>query len=151
MTRDSQSGIKSHEGRTLFDPSTPEGLYALTERGDFAEAEVALKIFCNSVREGVVPPQDILEYLKDGFSQFLDRKVSSIDEALIPTKEHNRQKRIHTALRNIRLAGQVLELMADNISLAKAAEQVAKTTPGVSKKTIEGAYRKYCTHVTRTL
>jgi hypothetical protein len=107
MTRDSKSGIRSHEGRALIDPSTPEGLYALTERGDFAEAEVALEIFCNSVREGVVPPQDILEYLKNGFSQFLDRKVSSIDEALIPTKEHNRQKRIHTALRNIRLAGQV--------------------------------------------
>ncbi len=151
MTRDSRSSIKSHEGRTLIDPSTPEGLYALTERGDFAEAEVALEIFCNSVREGVVPPQDILEYLKDGFSQFLDRKVSSIDEALIPTKEHNRQKRIHTTLRNIRLAKQVLELMADNVSLAKAAEQVANTTPGVSKKTIEGAYRKYCVHVTRAL
>jgi hypothetical protein len=57
MTRDSRSGIKSHEGRTLIDPSTPEGLYALTERGDFAEAEVALNIFCKSVQEGVVPPQ----------------------------------------------------------------------------------------------
>jgi hypothetical protein len=148
MTRDSQSGIKSHEGRTLIDPSTPEGLYALTESGDFAAAEVALKIFCKSVQEGVVPPQDILEYLEDGFTQFLERRVSSIDEALTPTEERNRPKRLHTAMRNIGLAGQVLELMAVNVNLTKAIEQVAKITPGVSKKTIEDAYRKYCTHVT---
>lgn len=151
MTRDSQSGIKSHEGRTLIDPSTPEGLYALTERGDFAAAESALKVFCKSVQAKHVPPQDILEYLESGFTQFLDGKVSSIDEALIPTKERNRPKRLHTAMRNIGLAGQVLELIAANVNLTKAIEQVAKITPGVSKKTIEGAYKKYCVHVTRTL
>ncbi len=147
MTRDSRSGIKSHEGRTLIDPSTPEGLYALTERGDFAEAEVALNIFCKSVQEGVVPPQDILEYLEDGFTQFLERRVSSIDEALIPTKERNRPKRLHTVRRNFGLVGQVLELMAAKVGLAKAIEQVAEITPGVSKRTIEEAYKKYCVHV----
>ena len=147
MTRDSKSGIRSHEGRVLIDPSTPEGLYALTESGDFAAADFALWVFCKSVREGDVPPQDILEYLEDGFTQYLEGRASSIDKALIPTKERHRPRRLLTFIRDFGLARQVVHLMAANETLEKAKAQVALGTPGVSESTIEQAYKKYRLYV----
>ncbi len=151
MTRDSKSGIKSHEGRVLIDPSTPEGLYVLTESGDFAAADFALWVFCKSVREGDVPPQEILEYLEEGFTQFLEGGVNSIDKALIPTKKNHRPSRLLTVIRDYGLARQVAGLMSAGATLEEATYKVADDTPGVSESTIEKAYKKYRLHVSGKL
>ena len=151
MTRNSEFSMKLHEGRVLIDASTPEGYRALTQGDDRALAEFALLMFCKSVREGDVPPQEILEYLEEGFTQFLEGGVNSIDKALIPTKETHRPSRLLTVIRDFGLARQVAGLMSAGATLEEATYEVADDTPGVSESTIEKAYKKYRLNVSGKL
>ena len=151
MTRDSEFGMKLHEGRVLIDASTPEGYRALTQGDDRALAEFALLVFCKSVEEGEVPPQEVLDYLKDGFTQFLEGRVNSIDKAFIPTKKNHRPSRLLTVIRDFGLARQVAELMSAGTTLEDATNEVASNTRGVLQPTIEKAYKKYRLHVSGKL
>jgi hypothetical protein len=151
MTRVPEFGMKIHEGRVLIDASTPEGARALTQGDDRASMEFALLVFCKSVEEGEVPPQEVLDYLKEGFTQFLEGRVSSIDKALIPTKKSHRPSRLLTVIRDYGLARQVAALMSAGTTLEEATYEVANNTHDVLKPTIVQAYKKYRLYVSEKL